>query len=352
MRFANADKIARWDDFIEANPAAGAVWQGRKYAEHERALGFIPIYLFVGDLACMVLERRIPLLGRTWHLPGAPRVVDIESAFAVASALAPFAAAQGVATVRIEPRVPDDASARYLLHAAGYRQVQVWAPRHTVIVDLGGTEEQVLARFGQRARRWIGRAARDGVAVERVEATEENCRNFYELFAATADRRFPIRSFEHVHSLYSRLQKAGNGQLFIARLGDEVVAGAFVMRVGGEAMYLNGASIRKEAGLSGENGLGAHGVGHAVQWEAMRWAREVGAVRYDFGGTPLSAQADDPAHPLCGVGQFKLSFCKSIVDYIGTYDVPARPIRSRLLYEYERMILAAAESPTFRRFVS
>ncbi|MCK8675417.1 peptidoglycan bridge formation glycyltransferase FemA/FemB family protein [Rhodococcus sp. HM1] len=352
VRLAQAHELARWDELVAANPDGGSVWRGREYSEHERVLGFTPVYLMVDDIACTVLERRIPLLGRLWHLPAGPGVLDVTTLMRVSDALAEFAAEQGVFTVRIEPLIRDDAAERERLLAAGYRRVPGWAPSHTIVVDITGSEDDVLARFGQRARRWIRKAARVGVVVERVEATDENCRILYDLLTATADGRFPIRTFEHVRSLYQRLQASGNGQLFLARLDGKVVAGAYAMLVGDNALYLTGASVRKEPGRSEENGLGAHGVGHAVQWELMRWAREHGAVRYDMCGTPPSWEADDPAHPLHGVGQFKLSFDKTIVDYIGAYDVPARRIRANLLYGYERMLIAAAERPLFRRFLT
>lgn len=346
-RFAAQHEIEQWDALIDENPDGGSVWRGRAYAEGERIVGFVPVYLIVDGIACTAMEKRLPLLGRTWHLPAGPGALDVDSLLRFTKALTNFAAAQGVFTLRIEPQIRDNEPDRRRLLDAGFRPSHMWSPQHTVLVDLTGSEADVLSRFSQSTRRWIKRSARDGVVVDRVEASDENCRQMHELLTATADKRFPIRNLAELTATYQGMQAAGNGQLFFARFEEALVAGAFMMKVGRSALYLNGASVRKEEGQSKENGLGAHGVGHAVQWEAMRWAREFGATRYDLCGAPSAANADDPAEPLYGVGKFKRTFDKEIVDYIGCYDVPVRRIRSEILYQQERVLLAMATSGRF-----
>ncbi|EME18035.1 lipid II:glycine glycyltransferase FemX [Rhodococcus triatomae] len=311
--------------------------------------GLDPEYLFVDDLAITAARVRVPAIGTYWQIPG-PGVTDVDDLCRVVDALIPLASANGVFTIRVDPLIENDETVRATLLARGYRRTMTWTIDHSVVVDISGTDEEVLGRFSTRARRWIKRAARDGVVVSRVDATDENCRLKYDLLKATSEARFVIPPLPAATSTYQQVQSAGHGQLFFAHHEDTLVAAAYAMRLGECSLYLTGASVRKEPGNSAGNGLGAHGVGHAVQWEMIRWAREAGCLRYDMYGAPSSEHIDDPAHPLHGVGQFKLSFNKVVTDYIGCWDVPVDRARSRLLYEAERTIVKLNRFEIVSRF--
>ncbi|MFE3289973.1 lipid II:glycine glycyltransferase FemX [Rhodococcus sp. NPDC059234] len=313
-----------------------------------RLQGHIPVYLFVDDLAVTAAQVRVPRIGSYWQIPG-PGVTDVDNLLRVTDSLVALAAENDIFTIRIDPQIEEDGAAIRRLVDRGLRRTMSWTCDHTVLVDLTGSEDEVLRRFSTRARRWIKRAARDGVVVERVEATGENCRIKYELLNATADNRFAIMSLEATIRSYQQMQEAGTGQLFLARYKGNVVAGAFAIQVGEASLYLTGASVRKDPGSSEGNGLGAHGVGHAVQWEIMRWARENDCTWYDMYGSPSSRFAEDSAHPLYGVGQFKLSFNKQITDYIGCYDVPVRRGRAWIVYQAERLMINANRSKLVSR---
>ncbi|MGW0176958.1 lipid II:glycine glycyltransferase FemX [Rhodococcus sp. NPDC003322] len=347
-RFATPEEIELWDEFVVRNPDEGSVFRSHAFAESLRLQGHTPVYLFVDDLAVTAAQVRVPRLGSFWQIPG-PGVSDVDDLLLVTDALVALAAENGIFTVRVDPQIREDDTVRRHLESRGLRRTISWTTDHTVLVDISGTDEEVLGRFSTRARRWIKRAARDGVVVERVEATDENCRLKYELLQATADQRFSIMNLAATTGSYQQLQAAGNGQLFFARHEGRIVAGAYAMRLGESALYLTGASVRKDPGSSEGNGLGAHGVGHAVQWEIMRWAREGGCTRYDMYGSPSSATIDDTEHPLYGVGQFKLSFNKEVTDYIGCYDVPVRRIPAWLMYRSERLAVRLHRSKLFAR---
>ncbi|MFF0818493.1 lipid II:glycine glycyltransferase FemX [Rhodococcus sp. NPDC003318] len=320
VREATADEVEGWNALVAAG--GGSVWQAHEYAEVKRQTRYRPVYLMVGDRPVSVLERRVPVLGRLWYVPGGPATEGLDDLTDLIDGLVAFARTRGVFVVKIEPRLRRTQQVVDALTARGYHVANPIVPNSTaVVVDLTGTADEVMARFSTRARRWIRRAERDGVIVERVPATDENCRIMYDLLAQTADARFGIRSAEYCRTYWQDYEKSGNGQLFLARFQGEVVAGVFAKKLGTAAFYKDGGSVRKREG-STENGLGAHGVGHAVQWAVMEWAREVGCDRYDLGDVPPAAQIDDPTHHYHGLGKFKLSFDKEIVEYVGALDVP------------------------------
>src|SRR5690606_39727339 len=92
---------------------------------------------------------------------------------------------------------------------------------------------------------------------------------------------------------------------------------------------------------------------HALQWAAMRWARDHGATRYDFwgipdeigtlavglangrgAGTPVDAIPVDldqlPSHDLWGVYRFKQGFGGEVVRHVGTWEMGLEPVGYRL----------------------
>ncbi|SDD87187.1 Lipid II:glycine glycyltransferase (Peptidoglycan interpeptide bridge formation enzyme) [Rhodococcus tukisamuensis] len=328
---ADPSEVEGWDDLIVANPDGGDVWRSRDYAEQKRFNGYHPVHLMVDGLAVTVLEKRVVALGKLWYLPGGPGVVGVDGVISVVDLLAEFARAHGVFAVKIEPKIRFGDVERGQLLARGFRQARsIAANSSTIVLDISGEPTEVMSRFSTRARRWIRRAERDGVRVDRVPATPANCRLVFDLLSDTAKGRFGIRSYEYYEEFWGRYESSGNGQLFVARFEGEVMAGGFAMKLGRNAYYMNGASVRKREDSSAQSGLGAHGVGHAVQWAMIEWARESGCVRYDMGGTPPAAFADDKAHPFHGIGQFKQSFSYDIVDYLGAYDLPLSRARYAL----------------------
>ena len=332
VRPASESERRDWDTLVAANPGAGEVWSGASYLDvKEREGGYRQLRLIVErpasddarsrpDIAVAVLAKRVPLLGEWWHLPAGPAGEDPAAVLAVSEAVAGFARAQGAFLLKIEPRI--DASALPLLHAAGFRDaVRIIPNPSTILVDVSGTEDEVFARLGKKARNAINRARRDGIVVTRVAATDANCATVYRLLQETAEGRFVLRSERYYREFWQTFERNGAGQLFLAHRVDEtgrseLVAGAFAMALGTKTTYKDGASVRAKT---------AYGASHALQWEVIRWASERGALVHDLCGAPPADRVDDTTHPLHGVGQFKRSFAPGITDYVGALELPLRP---------------------------
>src|SRR5699024_3833234 len=183
-----------------------------------------------------------------------------------------------------------------------------WLADHIAVVDLSGAEQDVYARFKKQTRHAIRRSVREGVQVQRVEPTAGNCAVMNTLVAHTSHERFSTPPARVLTEIYRRLAESGDGQMFFAVHDGRVVAGAFAVACGENAMCLVGGSVRKAPGDAEHPGLGTTGAGYALQWESMRWAHARGCTRYDMDVTPSSAYIDDPAHPFYRIGKFKKSF--------------------------------------------
>jgi hypothetical protein len=326
VRFATDYEYAQWDALVAANPGGGEVWGGQWYLDVKQKEGRYQQYRLMVTrpdrpaIAVPVLAKRAPFLGEWWHLPAGPAGEDADAVLEVAAAVAEFARSQGAFLLKIEPRLGLDALPA--VQQAGYREtVRVIPNPSTILMDVSGTEDEVFARLGKKARNAINRAGRDGIVVTRVIASDENCAALYTLLKETAEGRFVLRSEKYYREFWQSFKKAGDGQMFFAHAAGadgepELVAGAFAMALGSKSTYKDGASVRAK---------NAYGASHALQWEVIRWANERGATIHDLCGAPPADRVDDKTHPLHGVGQFKRSFSPEITDYVGAFELPLKP---------------------------
>lgn len=319
-RLVRADEAANWNALVAANPGGGEVWNGDEYLEAKRFSRYRPVRIIVDrpgrtSLAVGALAKRVPLLGEWWHLPAGPPGENAQEVLEAANAVAEFARARGAFLLKIEPRLEPE-SAPTIRLAGLVDTVRIVPNPSTILVDVRGSEEELFARIGKKARNSVNRAQRDGIVVERVAASDHACGQLYRLLEETAQGRFVLREERYYRQFWQRFERSGNGQLFFASRGSDLVAGAFAMALGDKTTYKDGASVRAKS---------AYGASHAVQWEVLRWANERGAHTHDLCGAPPAARADDAAHPLHGVGQFKRSFSAEITDYVGAFDLPLKP---------------------------
>ena len=318
-RFVTPAEAAEWNALVTANPGGGEVWASDEYLDSKRHGRYRPYRVIVdrpgrAPLAVGVLAKRVALLGEWWHLPAGPSAEGVAEVVEATRALAVLARANGAFMVKAEPRLPP-AAAGALREAGGVPSVRIIPNPSTVLVDVHGTEAELLARLGKKARNAISRAARDGIEVSRVDASDANCATLYRLLGETAEGRFVLREERYYREFWQRFAASGNGQLFFAVRDGNLVAGAFAMRLGERSTYKDGASVRAKS---------AYGASHALQWEVLRWANEHDVLVHDLCGAPPSDRMSDASHPLHGVGQFKRSFQPEITDYVGAFDFPLK----------------------------
>jgi lipid II:glycine glycyltransferase (peptidoglycan interpeptide bridge formation enzyme) len=167
--------------------------------------------------------------------------------------------------------------------------------------------------------------------VQRIESNDENCRQMYNLLAATAEGSFRIRHYDYYKTFWQRYAQADQGQLFFAYVDGKIVAGAYAVVFGAKSTYKDGASIRERT---------VYGASHLLQWHVITWAKEKGSVTHDFCGSPPSSEIKNPEHPHYGIGRFKTSFNKEVTDYIGAWDIVIRPTAYKIWTKIgERIVL-------------
>ncbi|HRQ86587.1 MAG TPA: peptidoglycan bridge formation glycyltransferase FemA/FemB family protein [Candidatus Saccharibacteria bacterium] len=318
-RYATSDESKKWNDIIIANPDGGNVFASVEFAKQKEMGGYKHFFVMVDSLAVTVLEKRT-LLGKLWYLPKGPGATSVKDVLRALKAIKPLAMKRGVFAIRIESELKQEYGKDF--EEAGLAKARHVIPNpSTILLDLHPKLGDILAQLPQKGRHAIRRAERDGVTIKQVPATDENVRIMHTLLSETAKGQFGLRSPAYYKTFWQRFEKSGYGQLFFAYVGGEVVAGAYAMVFGKKSTYKDGASIRERT---------VYGASHLLQWEVIKWAKKRGAVIHDFCGSPPSSEIHNTNHPHYGVGRFKLSFNKTVTDYIGCYDYILKPSRHKL----------------------
>lgn len=319
MRPATSRELRDWDELVAGNPDGGQILQTRAWGEFKRRWGWHPSYWLAdtaaGTVAILFLRRRFPGLGELWYAPKGPGVTTCAQ---LVECLTDRHRMSGAFLVKVEPEIREPTCDAPTLRAAGLRRAlaDVQVHRSTMVVDLGRDEDALLASFKPKTRYNIRLAARRGVTVEAAPMTEANASVMYSLLATTQARAGFFLRREQYFTQYWQLQEAsGQGQLFLARLGGEILAGVFATWLGRRGWYKDGGSTKAHSELMAP---------HLLQWEVMRFLRGRGVEAYDLVAVPPRHEVT-PAHPLYGLYRFKSGFADEIIDYIGTWDLPLRP---------------------------
>jgi lipid II:glycine glycyltransferase (peptidoglycan interpeptide bridge formation enzyme) len=335
MRFATEEEISQWDQLLVANPDGGNVFQSKELADLKDRTVWTARYVMHETLAVTVFERAVFGLGKLWYLPKGPGLTTFDELTHFSEIIQAFAKQNGVFAVKIEPEIKrDNGSLSRFTHAGFVPTTPIQPNFSTVIVDISEDLDTVLASLNQKGRHAIRRAGRDGVKIERVDTTDENCQLFYMLLAETAEQSFIIRSYEYYREFWQLFVERSMGQLFFAYHEGRVVAAAFAIILGEKSTYKDGASVRDRT---------AYGASHLLQWEVMTWAKEKGSKQHDLCGTPPSESINDTNHKWYGVGRFKTSFNKEVTDYIGAYDIVVRPTHYKIWKSYGERIAKSLE---------
>jgi lipid II:glycine glycyltransferase (peptidoglycan interpeptide bridge formation enzyme) len=253
---------------------------------------------------------------------------------ALLDAIVRLARSHRAAFLRFEPDVLESDSGadslRALLRDAGFRTSdRTLQPRSSIRLDLSPVEDALLASFSKGHRADIRRAGRDGVQI-RVGEPDGGADVLHQMLVATNRRK----SFGfHSAAYYRRLLHAFGdaARLQIAELNGRPIGASLVMSFGRNGIYLAAGS--NAAGLE-------HRAAHILQWHAIRWARERGAVTWDLwgiadargryelaaaaGSTPndelAKIEADARRDPLDGVYRFKKGWGGYVVRTVPAFD--------------------------------
>ena len=183
-------------------------------------------------------------------------------------------------------------------------------PEYRLVIDISGTEEEILAQMKEKGRYNIKIAQRKGVQV----TPSVNIDNFYRLFQETAKRNgFEIRPKSYFQALLDKLGADGYAELLEARFENQVVAAEIVTYFQETASYLYGASGNVSRDTMAP---------YLLHLEAIRRAKTRGCRYYDLLAV---APEGEENHKYAGISRFKRQLGGRTVQIIGGYDLVLKP---------------------------
>jgi peptidoglycan pentaglycine glycine transferase (the first glycine) len=286
--------LSGWKQFLASYPNAHLLQTG-EWGELKSAFGWRPVRIVSGEAGVQVLFRELPLGFTIGYIPkanpGEPLWNEIDSVCKQNRAI----------FLKLEPDIWENQTPDTWNLTLRTSPQNIQPPR-TILIDISGSEEQLLARMKQKTRYNIRLAEKKGVTVR----PWDDLVSFHRMMLHTGGRDgFGVHSLEYYRLAYDLLHPEGMCEILVAEYESKPLAALFVARHGKRAYYLYGASTDEE-----RNRMPAY----LLQWEAMKWAKVRGCAEYDLWGVPdedeatLEANFEKRGDGLWGVYRFKRGF--------------------------------------------
>lgn len=257
--------------------------------------------------------------GRYLYCPYGPVAEDAQTFDAALTSLKAAAKSHHCLFVRVEPTNPaiwGPRDAATFLASRGAvlspRQVQ---PSHTQVIDLAGSEDEILKGMKSNNRNLHRNIHKKGVSIE-VSQNPDDMAVLLKFLEATAEKNgFNRQRDDYLSAVARTLMPADAAYLYIAQLtGDdgsvEPIAAAFVYDSDDTRTYAHAAASYEHRRLS---------AGIPVVTTLILDAKAKGLKYVDLFGI---APENQPDHKWAGFTKFKKSFGGESITYPGTWDVP------------------------------
>ena len=331
--YTEADR--EWDEFVASHPR-GSLLQSTKWAQLKSRFGWSSRRVWLrqdGELVAgaQLLVRSAALgLVKIGYIPHGPLVnwEDDEQVAILLNQIDLAAYEYRAGLLKIEPYLwqTEMSAARWEAICERHdlvTETDFIQPPRTLLVDLRPPEQDILMAMKSKTRYNIRLAGRKDVVVRK--GTEKDIPIFNGLMQITSDREeFGVHEPHYYKSAYE-IFAPDHAALFIAQYEDTPLAALMVFALGDTASYLYGASSSEERQRMPT---------YALQWAAMRWARDRGCAWYDLGGVPdypeetLETEFTERNEGLWGVYRFKRGFGGELRRTVGAAD----RVYNRLLY--------------------
>jgi len=291
-----------WDEFLTGHPEAHILQTGA-WGELKSDFGWRVVRVVAGESGAQILFWQLPFGLSLGYIPKGPVGHNWENLWPVVDAVCKE---QRAVFLKVEADLWETQAGSLPGEApppTGFVQSpHEIQPRRSIVVDLEGTEDQILARMKQKTRYNIRLAHRKGVVIRQTSDIE----TFYKLMEITAERdAFGVHSFGYYQKAFDLFEPHGHCALFIAEFEEQPLAGLMTFAKGRRAWYFYGASSNEQRQLMPT---------YFLQWNAMLWAKAQGCKKYDLWGVP-DAEVDeletgflDREDGLWGVYRFKRGF--------------------------------------------
>ena len=312
-----------WSDFLSGFPDAH-ILQTSAWGQLKGDFGWQVVRLISGNSGAQILFRKLPFGLSLAYIPRGPVGDDWDSLWSEVHAVCKEHRA---IFLKVEPDLWEGDANDFQggQPPPGFRlsphEIQ---PARTLLVDLRGSEEQILARMKQKTRYNVRLARRKGVVIRQTSDID----SFYELMQITGERDvFGVHSKGYYQRAMDLFEPRGNCALLCAEFEEQPLASLMVFANGNRAWYFYGASSNQHRHLMST---------YLLQWKAIQWAKAQGCTEYDLWGVPdedhetLEANFLKRRDDLWGVYRFKRGFGGELRRVVPTWDYVYNPLFYKL----------------------
>lgn len=328
IREITTNEKNKWNSFVQKND--GSFLQSWEWGELQEKQ-FHKIWRFIiGDWEAvfMMVKKDMRLGQSALYVPRGPVGNDkfqiTNNKFqSLLNTINKIAKQEKVLSIEIDP-ADDSVNWSELFDENGYEKNKVdMQPRHTLILDLSKTEEDLLENMHQKHRYNIRLAEKKGV---KIIQDNKKVKDFYNLLQKTNTRQ-KIEMFPEKY--YQNLLALPFAKLYLAEKDGKVIAANIILFWNDTATYLFGASDYEYRKIMAP---------HLLQWQSILDAKNSGLTNYDFwGAAPENAEGREKTWG--GFTRFKKGFAPEmeITEYPGTFEKKFQPVKLGL-YRFIRRI--------------
>ncbi|EKD65256.1 MAG: methicillin resistance protein [uncultured bacterium] len=304
-----------WENFLSHHPETNFLqsWYWgefhKKIKNDIQRTGFHENNKLVGVMLSIVEDAK---RGRYLTVPGGPiidwRNNNLISAFD--DEVIKIAKEKNCVFARIRPQLESNELSKNIFKKTGF----INAPMHlhaelTTQLDITKSEDELLKNMRKTTRYEIKKAINQEIKIT-TSKDPAAIKKFYELQIETAKRqKFIPFSNEFLYEQFKTFAENNLALLYEARLEKILLAQAFIIFYGQEAVYHYGASTEE-----GRKHPGAY----LIQWEAIKEAKKRKMSRYNFWGV---APVDEIKHRFYGLSLFKRGFGGEDIEYLHAQDL-------------------------------
>ena len=304
-----------WEDFMSLHPEANFL-QSWYWGEFHESLkndiqrtGFYNENKLVGVMLSAVENAK---RARYLTVPGGPIIdwttSDVVNCFA--EEVKKIAKVHNCVFVRVRPQLESSEFSKSLFKQHGF----INAPMHlhaelTSQLDITKDEQTLLSKMRKTTRYEIKKAISMKIKITTTNDPSE-IEKFYDLQIETAKRQnFVPFSYEFLYEQFKVFAQNNKALLYSAEFENKLLAQAFIIFYGNEAVYHYGASTDEGRKYPGT---------YLIQWEAILEAKKRGMSRYNFWGV---SPINNPKHRFYGLSLFKRGFGGKDVEYLHAQDL-------------------------------
>ncbi|HEU0292782.1 MAG TPA: peptidoglycan bridge formation glycyltransferase FemA/FemB family protein, partial [Anaerolineales bacterium] len=232
--------LTDWNQFLSQHPNAHLLQTG-EWGELKSAFGWKPVRVVSGEAGAQILFRKLPLGFTIGYIPK-PVISHQSFSDRFWKEIEGICRKHRAVFLKIEPDSWNDQKPETWNLKLRTSPHNIQPPR-TIIIDIRGTDEEILARMKQKTRYNIRLAEKRGVTVR----AWDDLSAFHQMMRITGERdRFGVHSYEYYKRAYELMHPKQMCEILVAEFEGKPLAALFVARNGNQAYYLYGASTDEE----------------------------------------------------------------------------------------------------------